>query len=220
MEKIVLDCHTAKYKLDEAKFFFERLREVENEPNEFVFGSFLNAFIFSANSVIDYVHADFIFNTIWNPPIDWKDFQDREKKKFIIKNHPDKKAIEKFLSKYHNELDKFLRDPIVNYFRFKRNKITHIRWDGAKSGSFERKGNGEKVTKRSLEPSVIYMLALDGKIRDLDLFYDVIPREEQLRTLERLCSEDLNSILKEYLDKLERFIQKFDGENFFENNKE
>jgi len=212
-----LECQTAKYKLDEAKFFLEKLRGVENEPNEFVYGVYLNAFIYSANSVTDYVHADFIYNTINNPRIDWKDYQGREMKKEILEKHPDKIAIEKFRSKYFNELNKFLRDPIANYFRFKRNKITHVRWDATKSGKFVRKDGGDEiVTSRNLESSIMYAMAKDGKVSDLDLFDDkVIPWEEQLDAFRRLCSEDINSILDEFIVMLEKFIQKFDGQEFF-----
>ena len=66
----------------------------------------------------------------------------------IIKNHPEKIAIEKFRSKYSNELNKLLRNPLANYFKQKRNKITHVHWDADRWAAFTEKDNVTTFEKR------------------------------------------------------------------------
>ena len=77
----ILQCHTAKHNLVEAKFFLNliKLKDIWNDEEHFSF--YLNAFVLSANSVTEYVQSDFIFHTIREPRIKWRDYQDRETRK-------------------------------------------------------------------------------------------------------------------------------------------
>jgi len=211
-----LECHTSKYKLKEAKFFLEQLKLEENWNDDEKFSFYLNAFVLSATSIIEYVHSDFLYNTIADPRIKWRDWENHDKRKQIISSHPQSKAIEKFLGYFSNERKKILDDTLVNYFLYKRNTITHIRWDGSKASSFTEFPDGTKTTNsRNLEAAYKIDLMIKKSEYDPDLFYDQITRENQLAMLKRLCSENLVDICEEYLSKLEKFIERFEGKNFF-----
>ncbi len=214
MEKYnILYCHTSKHKLEESKYFFETLThpDIWNDDEKFSF--FMNAFIFSAGSVVHYVNADFIYNKI-KPRIRWYEYEDRNKRSDIINNHPEKDAIENFRSKYANRLDTFLRKPVANYFRLKRNKITHIHWDAARWASFTEKDNVTTYDQRRFEGFASdYYKKTSGHI-PLDLFDENICEKDKEETLDYLCREDIRKVCKEYLKLLQEFIEKFDGEKY------
>lgn len=217
-ENCYLICHTAKYKLHEAEFFLRKLKEpyIFNNDDEFSF--YLNAFIFSAGCIPDYVHADFIFNTIRNPRIKWREWENRDHKvkNQIIKSHPDSNAINNFITFFKKQKIILWNDPIVNYFLYKRNKITHVRWDSDKEASYEQKSDGTKEYHiRRLEPMWLSFILVDHPDYNLDLFYDQIPKPIQIQTISRLNDESIITILEEYVNKLKKFIDLFEGKDFF-----
>ena len=61
-ENNILHCHTAKYKLKEAKFLLEKFKEADIWNDKENFDFYHNAFIFASTSVIEYVHSDFMYN--------------------------------------------------------------------------------------------------------------------------------------------------------------
>lgn len=217
MDEETLVCHTAKGKLKEARYFLKQLSVHEIWNNDDLFDYNLNAFVYASDAIIDYVHADFMYHKIKDPRINWCDYQDKNKKKTIKASHPQKEAIERFLGKFGKELGDLYNDPLVNYFKHKRNKITHIQWDGSKSASFtqESESSPRVITERKLEPSYIALMANDHSDYNLDLFESDITRDVQLSTLTRLVDESAMDLLNEYLTKMENFITKFDGVNFY-----
>lgn len=211
----ILQCHTAKYKLEESQYFLKRMTDSEVWNSEILFDFYLNVFVTSSDSITEYVHADFMFHKIDNPRINWRDYQDKRRRKSIISQHPDSKAIEKFCSTYFNELDKLWRMPLVNYFRNKRNKITHMRWDASKSSTYTETQDGKRTyDSRHLEPSFIAFTP-SPEIFMADMFDDYITNGQRLALLGRLDSEQAIDICNEYLEELNNFITKFDGKDFF-----
>lgn len=216
-----LYCYTAKHKLREARYFFNRIQVSEIWNNDRSFDFHLNAFINSADMVIDYIHSDFLFHKIKDPRIKWQKWEkirinNKAKKEFISK-HPNKKAIEEFLRFFLDEREKLFRIPLVNYFHYKRNEIAHNRWSSASFGAFEKKPKMKtQFTERKFEGSYkLFLIEKHGDDVQLDMFDDRISRKKQIDTLKILCSKDVRLVCKGYLSELSKFIKKFDGKNFF-----
>ena len=55
----ILHCHTAKFKIAEAKYFLDRIKTDEIFQDDNLFSFHLNAFVNSSYSVVEYVHSDF-----------------------------------------------------------------------------------------------------------------------------------------------------------------
>lgn len=156
-----------------------------------------------------------MFQKIDNPRINWRDYQDRGRKKLIISQHPDSKAISKFCSTYYNELDKLWRIPLVNYFRNKRNKISHMKWDASKSSTYTETQDGKRTyDSRHLEPNYILYLP-NPEIVTADMFDNYIDANQRSSLIGRLANEQATDICNEYLVELNNFITKFDGKDFF-----
>ena len=210
-----LQCYTAKYKLKEAKYLLEKMKEPEIWNDHEIFGFYHNAFVYASTSVINYVHADFIYNGFsYDQRIKWYVFEKRENRTGIIENHREKLAIEKFRRKFSNELDKFLRDPIGNYFKQKRNQIAHVHWNADKWTS-STEANGKRIVhaRRFEGFSSGYYKKTKGFI-PLDLFDNRVSESDKETTLNYLCEEDLRNVCSKYLELLEEFIIKFDGEEY------
>jgi len=211
-QDLKLNCSTAKYKLKEAKYFLKKMQEPEIWNDDEQLGFYLNAFVFSASSVIHYVHADFMYHGFSGKNrIKWYEFENKDKRKGIIDKHPQKITIEKFRSKYTNELNKFLRNPIANYFKQKRNKITHIHWDADRWGSFTEKNGITSYHERKFEGFASSYYKKTRGFIPLDLFDENVSENEKETTLDYLCSEDIRKVCQDYLNIVEEFIQKFDG---------
>lgn len=184
--------------------------EIWNDSEQLSFH--LNAFVFSASSVINYVHADFMYHGLTGKNrIKWYEFENKDKRKEIINKHPEKIIIEKFRGKYANELNKFFQNPIANYFKQKRNKITHIRWDADRWGSFTEKAGVTTYSERRFEGFASNYYKQTRGFIPLDLFDENVSKNEKETTLDYLCSEDIRNVCQNYLDIIEEFIQKFDG---------
>lgn len=214
-----LECYTAKYKLKEAKHWLDEMMKPENFNDDERFGWCLNAFCHAVISAIDYVHADFVFNKV-TPRIDWKSFTRTNEggKKDIVSNHEEKKALTTFRREFKNKKDVLLRDPLVNYFYNKRQEIIHIKWSADKWGSFSEEGQNKQYTHRALESAEPWFYLLDkGSITSLPMFDDYIPLAEQRTTLSKLSdnSMDIRRIGSELCQKVENFINCFEGKDYF-----
>ncbi|MCH9041334.1 MAG: hypothetical protein IIB80_04155 [Thaumarchaeota archaeon] len=149
----------------------------------------------------------------------WNKIRNSEKKReaFIVK-HPKKIGIRRFRARYKKEVDTLLKNPIANYFDFKRNKIIHIRWSSTAFASLTKShGKPTKFNNRYLETT---WLISYQKQKGINVTYEMfddrkITRRTQDKTLEKLASTDVRIICKEYLGLLKDFIDKFDGSNFF-----
>lgn len=53
-----LECHTARFKLKEARYWLDEMMKPEIFDDDYKFGWHLNAFCNAIISTIDYVHAD------------------------------------------------------------------------------------------------------------------------------------------------------------------
>ncbi len=70
----ILHCHTAKFKIAEAKYFLDRIKTDEIFQDDNLFSFHLNAFVNSSYSVVEYVHSDFYFHKVkigWIEPNDF-----------------------------------------------------------------------------------------------------------------------------------------------------
>jgi len=207
-----LQCHTAKYKLKEARYMLEKMKEPEIWNNDEIFGFYHNAFVSASTSVINYVHADFMYNGFsYDQRIKWYVFEKRENKSGIIENHGEKHAIEKFRSQYTNELNKLLQNPLPNYFKQKRNGIAHVGWDSSKWGSFTEKDGQRTTNERRFEGFASDYYKKTRGFIPLNLFDDKVSENDKENTLDYLCTEDLRNVCEKYLELLEEFIEKFDG---------
>lgn len=216
IDESVYKCQTAKFKVREAKHFLEKLQTNEIQKDEDLTTFYLNAFVTSASSVIDYVKSGFIYVKIKDPRINWKEWRNKDTRNEIINKHSQSKAITTFLMLYNNEKNNLLNIPLVNYFVYKRNKIIHQRWDGIKSTlSTEHPDGRVDIHKLTLESS--YRLGLLEKVKDydLDICYKHISKEQQKQLFTRLACDHAIPILEEFVTSLEEFIKKFEGKNFF-----
>jgi len=213
-----LHCYTAKYKLTEARYFLNKFKDESIWNNDKSFSYHLNAFVNSADSVIDYVHSDFMIHKL---RIDWQKWNlvrnnDKKRGNFIDK-HPKKIGIRRFRKQYKNEVEILLKNPIANYFHFKRNKILHIRWSATSFSSLTKLlGKPTKFTNRYLESTFLLGYKKQHGINaTYEMFDDrQIDRATQDATLQKLAITDVRIICKEFLELLKDFIDKFDGRNF------
>jgi hypothetical protein len=216
-----LHCYTARGKLREARYFLNQMYNPKIWNNDKSFEYCLNAFTSSADSVIAYVFSDFMFNTI-KPRIFWQDWEkarkNKDKKKFLIDGHSEKKAIRVFLQYFDQEEQKILKKPISNYFHHRRNKIVHILPRPTQFG-FATKEKGRKTVfiRRHLESTFLVDYKQSKGIKaTFDMFDDrLITNNIQEKTLRKFDAIDVKSICKEYVSELDQFIKKFDKKNFF-----
>ena len=218
----ILQCHTAKFKHAEATYFLDEMKtdKIWN-GHEDVFDFFLNTFVISANSIIDYIHSDFVLHTV-RPFIDWQEWNKSSRKKDglkeFINKHPKKIALQRFRKKYSIELTLLMKNPIVNYFRIRRNEIIHNRWHGTQFASFTeyQDDRGRVINERHLENDLaLQMYHTKGKPISTHYFSNVIEEADRVTTLQRLASEPMLDICKEYLGILFKFIRIFEGNNYF-----
>lgn len=214
-----LTCDTARYKLKEARHWLDEMMRGENFNDDERFGWCLNAFCHAVISAIDYVHADFVFNKV-TPRIDWKEFtrNGESGKKEIIKKHAEKQALTKFRGEFKNKKDILLKDPLVNYFYNKRQEIIHIRWSTDKWASRSGAGPLYHYHHRALESigGWGYIIEKNPTAR-LPMFDEYISTEDQKATLELLSDTDMDvrDIGNKLCDKVEGFINQFEGRDYF-----
>lgn len=220
--KEILQCHTAKFKHAEAMYFLDQMRTDKIWHGHVdIFDFFLNSFVVSANSIIDYVHSDFVLHTI-RPLIDWQEWNNATRKKdglkdFIYK-HPKKIALQRFQKQHNKEIILLMKNPIVNYFRIRRNEIVHNRWHGTKFASFTEYADERDrvVNERHLENEIALQMYRTKNIPiSTQYFSNIIQESDRDATLERLASEPMLDICKEYLEILFKFIGIFEGKNYF-----
>jgi len=218
----ILQCHTAKFKHAEAMYFLDEMRTDKIWHGHVdVFDFFLNTFVISANSIIDYVHSDFVLHTV-RPYIDWQEWnkatRQKDGLKEFINNHPKKIALQRFLKQYNKEFALLMENPIVNYFRIRRNEIVHNRWHGTQFASFTEYTDerGRVVNERHLENDIqLQMYHTKNKPISTHYFSKVIQEADRVTALERLASEPMLDICKEHLEILFKFIGIFEGNNYF-----
>ena len=210
----ILECHTSKFKLSEAKYFLNRMNEPSIFQDNDIFDFYLNAFAFSTGMVIEYVHSDFIFHKV-KPRIDWVEYEQQKQGRNLpnwLKSHQESNAIQKFMSTFENERNKFEEKPLANFFKFKRNKITHTSWSGHEFSTF----SGSQTTERFLASTFkLDMRQQTGKNLPLDICDSRIPDVEQVKLLKHIAKTGATVICQEYVDLLDDFISKFDQKNFF-----
>ncbi|MGI0026331.1 MAG: hypothetical protein ACREAD_00625 [Nitrosopumilaceae archaeon] len=214
-----LECYTARYKLKEARHWLDEMMKSENFNDDERFGWCLNAFCHAVISSIDYVHADFVFNKV-TPRIEWKEFtrNNESGKKEITKIHPESQALTKFRGEFKNKKDILLKDPLVNYFYNKRQEIIHIRWNADKYASRSGAGPQYHYQHRALEGMEPWAYLHEKyPTRSFPMFDDYIPVPEQMTTLQLLSDTDMDvrDISNNLCDKVEEFINQFEGKDYF-----
>ena len=210
-----MSCSTAKFKLKEANYFLEKIKSQEVQLDEDTLTFNLNAFVISANSVIEYVESDFVYVMI-KPRINWREWRYKKPQNDILGNHEQSKALKNFRVFYLKQKKELLDIPLVNYFRYKRNKIAHRRWDGIKSASWTEDSDGKKTSSNiRLESGYLLDRASNDPTYDMDICTFEIPREKQIELCTILYQEYAIPILEEYIQHLQDFIKKFEGKDFF-----
>lgn len=210
-----MSCSTAKFKLKEANYFLEEIKSEEIQLDEDSLTFNLNAFIISANSVIEYVESDFIYVKV-RPWIDWKKWIIKDDRNKILQNHEQSKALNNFREYYRKQRDELFKIPLVNYFRHKRNRIAHRRWDGIKMASWTEYPDGRKIINDiRLEQTYPLVKARNNPDYDIDMCTSEIPKEKQIELCTMLCQESGIPVLEEYIVHLQDFIKKFENKDFF-----
>ena len=210
-----MSCSTAKFKLKEANYFLEKIKSEEISLDDDVLTFNLNAFVISANSVIEYVESDFVYVKI-RPFINWRKWRKEKDRNEILQNHKQSKPLANFLKFYLKRREELLNIPLVNYFRYKRNKIAHHRWDGIKMASWTEHPDGRKIINDiKLESGFPLARAKSDPTYDIDLCTLEISREKQIELGTILVQESAIPILEEYIQHLQDFIKKFEGKDFF-----
>ena len=210
----LLECYTAKFKISETEYF---LNQMNNQPvfqNDDLFDFYLNAFSVSSSMVVEYVHSDFIFHNV-KPRIDWVEYEQQRAGRNLqnwLNSHTEKKAINKFMSAFNNEKTKLEKIPLANFFKFKRDKITHISWSGHEFSKF----TGNQTTDRFLASTFkLDMRQQTRKKLPLDICDGRIQDSEQVTLLKHIASTPATKICEEYVDILKDFVAKFDKRNFY-----
>jgi hypothetical protein len=220
-----LECHTARYQLGQARKFLDDMMKPEIFNDDEKFDRALFGFCNAVGSAIDYVSADFIYNKVRFENdlgnlerIDWRKFsRGRNDQDDVIDNHPEKIAIKKFRGEYKNKKDILLKVPLVNYFYGKRQKWYHVGWDGVKWSTFSGEQGNQETGHRGLENSFWFELHQKHPEDSLLMFDDCIPIDKQVETLKILTDDnlDIKKIGNQVCDKIEEFIDYFDGKDYF-----
>jgi len=220
-----LECQTAKYQLDQARKYLDDMMKPENFNDTEKFDRELFAFCNAVGSAIDYVHADFVYNKVRFvnedtnrlQRIDWRKFSRRKERDNIIDNHPEKEAIKKFRGEWKNKKDILLTDPLVNYFYGKRQLWYHVGWSGVKWSTFSGERGNEHTSHRGLESAIWFDVNEKHPTESLPMFDDYIPIDKQLDALKILTNEklDIKNIGNQVCDKIKKFIEHFDGKDYF-----
>ena len=96
---------------------------------------------------------------------------------------------------------------MINHWFYRRNTITHRRWDGFKASSSSEEHDGTiTYFSRSLEGSLI---------SDLRICDENISEQENNELLKRLSRTDAIEIFQEILKYFEIFITTFEEEDSF-----
>jgi hypothetical protein len=220
-----LECHTAKYQLEQARKYLDDMMVPEVFNDNEKFDRDLFAFCNAVGSAIDYVSADFIYNKVRFvnsegrlERIDWRKFsRGRIDQDNIIENHPEKETIKKFRGEYKNKKDILLKEPLVNYFYGKRQMWYHVGWSGVKWSTFSGKPGNENTGHRGLENTFWFEIHEKHPADSLPMFDDYIPIEKQIETLKILTDDqlDIKNIGNQTCDKIKQFIDYFDGKDYF-----
>lgn len=198
-------CNTARYKLKESKYWLECLKKSEIYQDDKLADFYLNTFLSTSCSIPDYVKSDFIHVRI-SPRFEWEKWKDTEIRKKEIEKHPQKDALENFKKFNDEEYNNFRSIPLINHWFYRRNTVTHRRWDGFKASySLEDDGTIASVS-RFLE---------SGAIPDLRICDEKISKEKNDELLKYLSRNDAIKILHEVLEHFEIFITEFEGQDFF-----
>jgi len=220
-----LECTTATYQLTQTRKWLDEMMKSEIFNDSEDFDRHLHGFCNSLASTIDYVHADFVYHKVKEKnnlgnfvSIDWKKFsRSRRDKDDIIDKHPEKAALKKFRSEYKNKKDNLLKDPLVNYFYNKRQESTHVQWSGSKFGTFSGVTGNEQWDHRALEGKFWFELHNMHPTDSLPQFDDYISIDDQIETMHILTDEslDIKNVGNQVCDKIEQFIDQFDGKDYF-----
>ncbi len=212
-----LQCHTAKFKIAEARFWRDEMNNVDHYSDEIEFLFYLNAFLGASFSAVEYVFADFMFhhpkNRKHTDPDVWKDWNKEERKKHR-QMHPNAIAVANFYSFYQNEKKKFETIPFIDYFLQKRHLITHTKLE------FEGKAKVRMNIKTGEE--IVDARYFCDDMKNKQQYQDKFSQDVQIASLSDVICEiqylmdtELRIVLDRVLDELTAFVRKFEGRDFF-----
>ena len=210
-------CHTARYRLGQAKFFLDKIKQVYSK-DDYEIEYYLDSFLDTCRSVIDYVVRDYL-NTV-KPSIREIDkrlinkYRVRILDKNDIKNfdHEKKQEIIDFLKKHRDEFFKFRENHLVRYFLAKRTTYEHHEFSGFRQASFEQKpGESRKILSRKFIPLYYLLMVFNGKnLSNEEIESCELTDQEEKALLVRLEGEEAKDLLDEYLGLVEEFIAQFE----------
>ena len=212
-----MKCYTARYRLGQARFFLDKIKEVYSK-DDYEIEYYLDAFLSTCRSVIDYVLRDYL-NTV-KPTIPEIVKRKINKNRIIIleqnniKNFEQEKKQEVlgFLKKHRAEFLKFRENHLVQYFLAKRTTSEHHEFSGFRQASFEQKdGESKKILSRNFIPKYYLFMVFDGKnLPNQEIDSCELTDEEKKSLLIRLEGEEARDLLDEYLGLVEDFIEQFE----------
>jgi len=174
--------HTYRRKLREAEYFHSQILDHYGEDTE-VCGYYLNVFILSCRSSLDYVIQDFLYSLkVYD--MKTRDFKNKEKRQKKFTDHPKFDFIEKFVNDYTSKMEELYEDPEMNYFLKKRNTFMHQREDSIKSYYYIKKHGSStaNVNDRRLEGGIDYHLHPEWfkDLEDSDEIFKMAPEFKEL----------------------------------------
>ena len=138
-----MKCNTKQYKIKQAKFHLQKLKESYNEDSYDV-EYYLDAFLASCRSIIDYIQRDFLNNI--EPKLSSKEKRVISKNHKITTKHSQEYAINKFLKDIWKDFTDFKNSDTMRCYLFeKRDIFTHNEYAGSKGGKFTESTNGTKI---------------------------------------------------------------------------
>lgn len=165
---IKMKCHTARGKLEEAQFFLKKIQEVYKiDSNDIEY--YLNAFVVSCRSVLDYVIQDFLISK--KIDMETRDFKNKKTREMQLSGSEDFQEIEDFVQKFEKEFQDLHNNRLTHYFLEKR-KTVHNGFAGTKAGNFTEENGSHIVTERFLEPSIDDSLYPETVPQSNNPFYD------------------------------------------------
>lgn len=206
----VMKFRNARFKLQESKYFLDRIRECYND--EIITNYYTNAFISSARSVADYIRQDF-FDEL-NFKISNKELRDFSRSKQLKGTESDKKeTIENFLKNHDEKYKEFLKKPFNYYFHQRRNTIIHRSGNRLGVHSLTTMTKDKKIIKinRFLESpdSIPVVMADPSKWID---FGRELSKSERYEYEHMFRFKDLFSLLEKFFKEITNFLEVYENE--------
>lgn len=228
---------TTHARLTLAEYWLNKIEKIYSKDDDII-ESYVEYFLVICRSIEDYMINDFL-ETL-HPSIPMGERSDiillkREyRKRKITLNHAQNQRIVNYLISHNRKVEKFILNPLVNYFRVLRNWTVHTIFPHIFENQY---GDDETILHRYFQRNFVDYLELNSgghlllnsgsslklDSSDNDSIFDKRPLKnlneiEKSQLESRLKSEEAMILLKEYLDLIKQFVENHDRIISDENN--